>query len=267
MSFKEKKHDFISLYCGDCGFSRRVRVSCGDRTCPVCSEARFSALLEGYHSFLRSKKDLRFITLTLKDCPLSIEKIKFLRSCFVKLCRMKYYRKALVGGLYGIEARKRAGRNWYIHIHILAEGFYIPQKRLSKDWLSLTGNSLIVDIRKFNSGVAGLKYITKYMTKPPSVGRSKNLYNSVVRHSRLIHTFGTWYRVKSQKIPFPCPLCGCENWITHLFLDRNQIGPFFSFRRRGRPAGVRDFSPAKPAGLSVSFPEKRYPEEKTTKLF
>lgn len=226
MHFDIKNHEFLTSYCADCAFPRRIRLSCGDRTCPVCSEARFGALLEGYYDFLKTKKVLRFITLTLKDCSLSEEKIDYLRRCFIRLRRMRYYKAKLIGGVYGIEAKKRIGRNWYIHMHILAEGTYIEQRRLSRDWFRITGNAFRVDIRRFKNGIAGLKYITKYMTKPPSVGRSKNLYNSVMHKARLVQTFGTWYKVKSRPRPCVCPVCGCKDWISEYKLNWYSINSY-----------------------------------------
>lgn len=211
------KHNFLTFYCSNCGYSFPVYMRCGDRTCPDCRSRDYFRLLGSYRAFLASKSRLRLITLTMRGRLgfLPKNRVVRLRRAFKKLLKKSYYRSRLVGGLYSIEAKKKLN-GWNIHMHILAEGSFIEQKKLSRDWLQITGDSFIVDIRDAYSGLGGLKYILKYLTKSPDTLGCNDEYNQAFKGARLVSGFGTWYKKillleKEAKI---CPVCGCQNWLS-----------------------------------------------------
>jgi len=210
------RHNFLTLYCLSCGYSYSAWLRCGDRTCPECRKRDYFRLFNSYLPFIQTKKNLRLITLTLRGRPscLTRDRLVRLHHCFTKLTHLRAYRYALVGGLYAIEAINK-GNGWNVHIHILAEGLFIGQKKLSRDWHRLTGDSFIVDIRKFRSPKRGLEYLLKYMLKPPVVAGLNGMYNSAFKGSRLVSAFGIWYGVViSARFPLECPKCGGVAWIS-----------------------------------------------------
>jgi len=211
------QHQFVTNYCSNCGYSYQSYMRCGDRCCPECRQRDYFRLLGSYKAFLASKTRLRLITLTLKGRAdiLPRSRVIRLRRCFKKLLLKNYYKTRLIGGLYSIEAKKKL-TGWNIHIHILSEGRFIEQKKLSRDWFAITGDSYIVDIRDAWSGVGGLKYILKYLTKSPETLGCNAEYNYAFKGTRLVSPFGTWYKkiVLLEKEPKICPKCGCKIWTS-----------------------------------------------------
>lgn len=59
-------------------------------------------------------------------------------------------------------------KNGYPHIHLIARGPFLPQRVLSRWWHQLNG-SPVVDVRRVHSPNGATHYLTKYLTKSPSV--------------------------------------------------------------------------------------------------
>ena len=213
----ESKHDFMTFYCLDCGNSYPVYMRCGDRCCPECRSRDYYRIISSYKPFLASKSALRLITLTLKGRTgfLPENRVRRIRRSFKILIKKSYYRNRIVGGIYSIEPKKKLV-GWNIHIHILAEGSSVDVFKLSKDWHEITGDSYIVDIRRAWSGLGGLKYIIKYLTKAPETLGCNAEYNQAMRGIRLVSPFGTWYKkiVLLEKEPKICEICGGHNWVS-----------------------------------------------------
>jgi len=212
------RHKTITLYCHDCGQVKVVKLKCSDRTCQECRDRTYWKLFKGWFKLAENMSNPKLLTLTMKNKPdLKREYIKTLRAQFTKLLHRKYYKERIIGGLYVIEL-KNAGNGWNIHLHALIdtkpefEGFLL-QERLSKDWLAITKESMIVDIRKAYNPRASLKYILKYLTKPPQINGEIEVYNAALKKTRLIQTFGDLYRSKAEKIRMICKDCGCSTWI------------------------------------------------------
>lgn len=225
-NLESSAHKIVNLFCSKCGYFYPVTMRCGDRTCPECRLKDYYRLLGSYRSFLMSKQRLRLITLTLRGRPLVLTKSRLnrLRKCFLTLIHQKFYKSVLTGGFYSIEAKKSYKNNpagWNVHIHILAEGGFINQKRLSNDWFKITGDSYIVDIRSAFSGVGGFKYVLKYLTKSPMTLNCDVEYNSAFAGSRLVSVFGNWYgKIPLLKEKVICPKCGNKFWLSEWDLRR-----------------------------------------------
>lgn len=96
--------------------------------------------------------------------------------------------------------RSKAGR-WHVHAHIIAESKYLPQGELSAQWLAVTGDSPIVDVRMINSADAAASYVAKYGSKSFDSGllKSPRLLAEVMtalKGARLCTTFGEWRGAK-----------------------------------------------------------------------
>lgn len=244
-SIEITKHDNITIYCAKCGYAHSVSLRCGDRTCSECRSRDYFRLLSQYKTFLQSKSRLRLLTLTLRGRPsyLHRSRVIHIRNCFNKLLRQSFYKTRLLGGFYSIEAKKKeyltGYAGWNVHIHILFEGGYIMQQRLKRDWKVLTGDAYIVDIRSAYSGISGLKYMLKYLLKPPTTLGSDWEYNNALKGIRLISAFGSWYKDVSriEKQVLKCPVCGCSEWFSPFILDmisRNLSAGLPAFYKRGR---------------------------------
>lgn len=96
-----------------------------------------------------------------------------------------------------IEVKLSKAQQWHVHAHIIADAKYLPQHELSREWLAVTGDSPIVDIRLIKNAEAAASYVAKYGSKAFDSG----LLNSprrladvilALKGSRLCTTFGEW---------------------------------------------------------------------------
>lgn len=142
---------------------------------------------------------VRFVTLTLKhdDSDLS-GKLDRLHECFDALRERSLWQNAVDAGVAFIEVKHNVetGR-WHPHLHVLCIGRYLPQQSLKSDWLAVTGDSHVVDVRLVKDESKVVQYVTKYITKPCT----NDLYRDqaalceairALRGRRLVTTFGTW---------------------------------------------------------------------------
>jgi len=107
------------------------------------------------------------ITLTLAstNAPLR-EQIKRLNDCVRRLRRRKAWKQRVRGGVQVIEVTYNATRDqWHPHMHILADVDYWPHRQLSREWLAVTEDSRICDIRRVHSQRSAAKYVSKYVVK------------------------------------------------------------------------------------------------------
>ena len=177
---------------------RVVPSSCKSRWCKPCYATR-AALLRTRLAARLDNRPVRFVTLTLRASDESLKSvIDRLYKSFRALRVLPIWKNRVFGGAAFLEVKR--GENsggWHAHLHMLTQGRYLPQADLSKAWLSVTGDSPIVDIRIVRDRRCVLQYVTKYATK--SNGLDSSLADadlveivSSLRGRRTIITFGTW---------------------------------------------------------------------------
>ncbi len=99
-------------------------------------------------------KSLKLLTLTKKDergKPTSYQIRDLMKKVGVII------RKHFEGGLCVIEM----GKGFNLHVHCIVYGPYRLQKELSDEWLKITGDSSIVDIRHSTDSRSLLSYFLK----------------------------------------------------------------------------------------------------------
>lgn len=172
---------------------------CHDRFCVPCQNARNLRLRGELMNFAQGKT-LRFITLTIATpgMPLANAIDKLLVS-FRRLRESKLWKAHVTGGVAVLEV-KRSSRSprWHPHLHILAEGSFIPQRALSQAWRAITRSSFIVDVRFVGDATKAAEYVTKYVTKPIAahVHNADALLDEAIiamKGRRTLVAFGTWY--------------------------------------------------------------------------
>jgi len=57
-------------------------------------------------------------------------------------------------------------QQWHLHLHLIIDGSFFPQKLLSKAWLEVTGDSPICDIRPVPDRRKAVAYMAEYVAKP-----------------------------------------------------------------------------------------------------
>jgi len=114
---------------------------------------------------------IRFLTLTLapRDGTLK-EQIAYLRAAWTKLRRRKDLKNKLRGGVSVIEVTHNAKTDrWHPHLHIVFSGSFIKHALIKKNWLDITKDSNIVDIRRISSRMAAVNYLAKYVSKTSTI--------------------------------------------------------------------------------------------------
>lgn len=171
---------------------------CHNRFCKPCGTDRSHAMSQNIVAHLDGKP-ARFITLTLRSTTESLATLlNKLQDCFQRLRRRAIWRKRVTGGVAMIELKWIPQlQRWNVHLHCIVTGLYIKQSLLSKAWKTVTGDSLIVDIRFIKDGTAIARYVTKYASKPLShsvILDPDRLDEAILalKGRRLATTFGTW---------------------------------------------------------------------------
>lgn len=215
----EAPHAFITLFCQDCGHTQRFEVRCNDRLCPICRARDYRRIMARFHEAMTSgtlrMKSPKLLTLTVISSEDLAQQIRDLRSAWTHIRRQGWFKRAVAGGLYTIEITYgEAG--WHAHIHALMDSVFVPQAQISEAWERLTG-APVVDIRPaWNLGL-GLRYILKYMLKPPSLNKGlAERYRAVLKGARLVHGFGKYYDF-ANKLKYKgcreCEECGSKEVI------------------------------------------------------
>ena len=177
---------------------RLVANHCNDRFCVPCGNRRAATILTNLRARIGNRK-LLFISLTLRHSPTPlVDQLKRLVRSFVELRRTKLWTSNVKGGAAFIEVKisERDGL-WHPHLHVLADGLYMPTFALSQAWHRITGDSTIVDIRRPDNGPDVERYVVKYVTKPAdsTVFRSPDRLCEMIlamKRQHLCSTFGQW---------------------------------------------------------------------------
>lgn len=176
--------------------------NCHDRFCIPCSVARSFAVAHKIAARIGDARPL-FLTFTLRaraDEPLRDNLDRLLKS-FAQLRRLALWTDSVDGGAAVTEVKRGKQGQWHTHIHVLAVGRYIDQKRLADAWRAITGDSYIVDVQRAHNTGETAAYINKaasYAAKPMEAGFWKVpalLEEAILalRGRRMIIQFGTWY--------------------------------------------------------------------------
>lgn len=207
--------------CGVSGRARAVSNHCHDRFCKPCGDQRSRLIAANLERHL-DQREARFITLTLKHNPSRLcDQVERLMTCFRRLREWVGWEECVKGGAAFLEVKlARDNRTWHPHLHIIAEGSYLAHHRLSEKWLSITGDSSIVDIRFVRDPGEVVRYVAKYASKPldSTLFRSPDHLDEAMlalRGKRLCNTFGSWRGLKLEERPEDpgswTPVCSLVN--------------------------------------------------------
>lgn len=185
--------------------------------CPLCAIRRAAKHVKLYHTRVKaamaSSPALRpyFVTLTVKDGADLPQRFRHIQNAFSKLQqqRRSYLRgkgphveMAKAQGIVGSYEVKR-GKNsglWHPHIHMVWLCATPPDPRkISKEWLHLTGDSFIVDARPLEGeGVEGFLEVFKYALKMGDMPLADNWEAAqFLARKRLVFSIGDLFGVEA----------------------------------------------------------------------
>lgn len=173
---------------------------CRDRLCPTCARQRGHVARERIRSLVLKADSVRLITLTQPAASDDLgPAIDRLLAAFAKLRRHAAWKHHVRGGLFVVEVTRGAnGQHWHAHLHVIAEGSYMPQKVLADAWSVAIGTPAIVDIRATHSRIGAANYVTKYITKGADCQTWSDHelcgYAMGIHRRRLYGTFGKWHK-------------------------------------------------------------------------
>lgn len=189
-------HQAVRYHCPSCRTDTDLPLSCRNRLCPRCSIARAAKFIARHRTALSQMHSPRLLTLTFKSIPsLTPEALSKMSKDFANLRRRTLWTNAIKGGLAGTEFTW-GKHGWHPHYHALLDGAYIPVRELSKLWLTITGDSIIVYLQACTT-TSGVYEVAKYVAKGNTFYAHKHLvseYLDVTKGRRFFTTFGTFYR-------------------------------------------------------------------------
>lgn len=191
--------------------------------CPLCAIRRGAKQVKAYLAKLETLTEENpslhpyMLTLTVKNGKDLAERFEHLTNSVKRL--LKRRRKALqgkansellkaLGGVYSYELTYSPKTGWHPHIHmvvlqdkrnpIIFNQYQAKQSQLSKEWLSITGDSFIVDIRPIEGDPAeGFVEVFKYALKFSDLTPEQNLAAYLtLKGKRLTGSFGAFWGVK-----------------------------------------------------------------------
>lgn len=176
--------------------------TCKNRLCVPCQRERAVHLATNVAKAVGSDP-IRFVTLTLRssEAPLR-EQLSRLLLSFRRLRQTPLWKQRVTGGAAFLELTlNHTSLLWHPHLHVLVQGSYLPQPLVKAQWMQITGDSHIVDIRLCRDTKTAAQYVTKYAAKPYDhqvTFDSHQLLELVqaLAHRKTVITFGTWRKLK-----------------------------------------------------------------------
>ena len=210
-------HKLLTLACHTCKTFHQVKLKCGDRFCLTCRRRDYGRLYKRFLPVLKSAKYLTHLTLTIKNYDfLDSTKVQEVNKWLREFYNHPRIKETFRGGLSCQEIIHVSDlKGWNHHIHTLNDMAWISQAELSKIWKEISGNP-IVWIKKSEGAEKDLKYLLKYMFKPPYVNSDhdvfqlKDDYRKAFFGSRSVNAHGSFYNsdCSDDPDPFVCPVCG-----------------------------------------------------------
>jgi hypothetical protein len=179
-------------HCQRCQHNYSLRFSCNSRMCDKCGRRIYVQLFESlykelmpYWSHRAKTYGPKFLTLTfnhdrwkgrlpvksdLTRCQREVREfvIRFYSKYKAKKSRNgNWYQSKTFRGAGSLAVVELAGDN-HLHFHFLVYGPFITKEKLSQSWLNVTGDSYVIDIQDAKTPRDAVRYILKYISKPPA---------------------------------------------------------------------------------------------------
>jgi hypothetical protein len=118
----------MRLVCVNCGQVHPCKTACKKRWCPVCARRLAAKMAARYEGLVAEMRWPIFATFTVKNYPDDARGfVRELRRAFQKLRRLRWWKRAVRGGIVSVEVTN-IGNGWHPHLHAV----------LDSDWLSVT---------------------------------------------------------------------------------------------------------------------------------
>ena len=186
-----------------------VLFCCKDRMCPRCQTGRAIENSKRINLAVTNMNAPRQIELTIKHKQATLRgEIDRLWKAFKALRKTKFWQSVVHGGIGVLEITiNPKTRLWHPHLHLVVDGDFIPQKKLSEEWKKCTGDSEVVWIQAVHDRAKTALYVAKYLAKsanPCDMTHAEiREFASALHGRRMVFTFGKC--VKKNLDPAPEP--------------------------------------------------------------
>jgi len=174
-----------------------VANACHLRWCPVCASAKRMMIKSAVSKWLRTVKRPKFMTFTLKHSTEELpDQIKRLYKAYRLFRQHKLLKKKQRGGVWFFQLkRSEKSGEWHPHLHVVVDMDYINKVEIQDEWLMVTGDSFVVDIRAIKNPEKVTDYVARYCASPCNLASyTANDQDSIyyaLSGKRLCGRFGT----------------------------------------------------------------------------
>lgn len=182
--------------------------------CPPCAIRRASKQIQAYLTKLKvlraenASQRLYMITLTVKNGDDLAERFEHLNSSIKTLSKNRTRAKSSrnkteftkISGAVGSYEFTNRGNGWHPHAHIVALCYESPdQQKLSDEWILITKDSFIVDVRPINQDdlLKGFSEVFKYALKFSDLTYEQQIHAALtLQGRRLLFSMGSFRGVQ-----------------------------------------------------------------------
>jgi hypothetical protein len=255
----------LRLRCDGCQASRDVMTRCDLKWCPTCQRALAARTAERYAAIAADCHWPLFVTFTVKhgkEDP--VELIRHVRRAHTKLRRLRWWKRAVVGGVVAYEITH--GENgWHPHAHALIDCRWLSvtttappaqakreewarrgkaaAKEVAEQWQLCLGRKGGLHVRRcwtdHGGGIGGAVHeVLKYSVKGSDLAATETEIGpmiDVLDRTRLVASWGSFYRHPATKRKRSAPSmcgCGCTAWLPEEILERRELFAARKNRRR-----------------------------------
>jgi len=174
--------------------------TCEFRLCPDCGRRRSRKLQKKYlpmmRAFLRHHhvKPVHLVLTQTHKKETRKQSAKRIKDAFTKLQRRTFWKEFFKGGTWSLEFTKAKNGLHHAHLHIV--GFrrkFFDIELLRSEWLAVTGDSHVLNLKPISDIAAGLREVDKYVSKPLDIRRfgAEDLREFLkLKNMRMFGTFG-----------------------------------------------------------------------------
>jgi hypothetical protein len=174
--------------------------TCEFRLCPDCSRRRSRKLQNKYLPMMRAfasqnhVKPVHLVLTQMHKKETRKQSIKRLKDAFTKLQRRAFWKEYFKGGTWSLELTKDKRGFHHTHLHII--GFrrkFFDIELLRGEWLAVTGDSHVLNLKPIHDIASGLREVVKYVSKPLDIRRfgAEDLREFLgLKKMRMFGTFG-----------------------------------------------------------------------------
>jgi diadenosine tetraphosphate (Ap4A) HIT family hydrolase len=174
--------------------------TCEFRLCPDCGRRRSRKLQNKYlpmmRAFLRHHQvtPVHLVLTQTHKKETRKQSAKRIKDAFTKLQRRSFWKEFFKGGTWSLEFTKDKNGLHHTHLHIV--GFrrkFFDIELLRSEWLAVTGDSHVLNLKPIQDIAAGLREVVKYVSKPLDIRRfgAADLKEFIgLKNMRMFGTFG-----------------------------------------------------------------------------